>query len=622
VVKGKAMADDESKQPPVGDAEPIEPQEQAEAPVETASEELAKEDVHAVEPSPEHQWKQNAQEVQDENPEKFPKLKKLARAYWARKKWAIPVTVVALIVLLLGVPLTRYPILGLALKKDVPVTVMDSVTNQPVTAAAVSVDGKSVQTDNHGRAVLKLKVGKHLVKITKKYYKDYNRSVFVGITGNPTVNAGPVATGRQVPITVTDYISGKPLENAVITASGSSAKTDKNGKTTLVLAAKGTDTKATITLNGYNDTPVNVLITSREVTTNHFAITATGKLYFLSNLSGKIDIVKTDLDGKNRKTVLAGTGTEDTNSTALLASRDWKYLALLSKRDGKQGVYLINTSNDQTTNIDGGSDTASFTLVGWSNDTFVYEVTRSNISSWQSGGTSIKSYDATSGKLYNIDQTTGTGTGYYDYDNTSFGPVSLLSNELVYAKNLGSSGVGKLDGKSASLVSVHPDGSSKKSVKDFPVPAGTTYYFSINTSQYEPNSVYLQVYDNNNTATYYEYEDGSVTQKSDVTDDTFNKSYPTYLISPSGKSAFWSEVRDNKNALFVGTSSGGSGKQIATLSQYTPYGWYSDNYILVSKNGSELYVMPADGSKQPVKTSDYYKPQLTYKGYGGGYGGL
>jgi hypothetical protein len=201
--------------------------------------------------------------------------------------------------------------------------------------------------------------------------------------------------------------------------------------------------------------------------------------------------------------------------------------------------------------------------------------------------------------------------------------VSLLNGEVVYAKSGGSSSFpNHLTGKSDSLISVKPDGSNKHSIKDFPIPDGTQYYYGINVSQYEPYSLYVQVPNNNGTNSYYEYENGSVTAKSDVTDDTYGKTYPTYLISPNSRHSFWSEVRDNKNTLFVGDGDGTGGKQIATLSDYTPYGWYTDNYLLVSKNGSELYAMPTDGSKSPVKITDYYKPQLTYKGYGGGYGGI
>ena len=75
------------------------------------------------------------------------------------------------------------------------------------------------------------------------------------------------------------------------------------------------------------------------------------------------------------------------------------------------------------------------------------------------------------------------------------------------------------------------------------------------------------------------------------------------------------------NTLFIGDSSGGSGKQIATLSDYDTYGWYTDDYLLVSKNGSELYIMPVSGGT-PIKISDYNKPAQNFNGYGGGYGGL
>jgi hypothetical protein len=365
-----------------------------------------------------------------------------------------------------------------------------------------------------------------------------------------------------------------------------------------------------------------VTITEREVNTNKFTLTPTGKVYFLSNQSGKIDVVKTDLDGKNRKTVLAGTGTEDTYSTSLLASRDWKYLALLSKRDGKQGVYLIDAATDKTTNIDGGSAEATFTLVGWSGNTFVYEVQRSNIQNWQSGAQAIKSYDASNGKLYTIDQSQGEGTGQYDYGFTNYSTAALLDNELVFSKNWYSSQLpNHLAGKSSSLISVHPDGSAKKTIKDFPVPSGTQYAYFVNLEQYEAYSLYVQAPNSDGSNTYYEYEDSNLAAKSDLTDDAYNKAYPTYLISPSGKQTFWSEVRDNKNSLFIGNCDGQNGKQIATLSDYTPYGWYSDNYLLVSKGGSELYIMAADGSKPPVKLTNYYKPQLSYRGYGGGYGG-
>ncbi|MEJ0072888.1 MAG: hypothetical protein WDN27_02250 [Candidatus Saccharibacteria bacterium] len=177
----------------------------------------------------------------------------------------------------------------------------------------------------------------------------------------------------------------------------------------LVIPSDATVQAATITTSGYNTARVNITAAG-DLAKNTFAVTPAGRLYFLSNLSGKIDVVKTNLDGTDRQTVLAGTGNEDSGSTSLLASRDWKYLALLSRRSGDNAsVYLIDTTNnDKLTTIDQGN--ADFSLVGWSGDNFVYQVTRNTISNWQAGQQALKSFDATSGETLLLDQTQASGT--------------------------------------------------------------------------------------------------------------------------------------------------------------------------------------------------------------------
>ncbi|MFO0782036.1 MAG: hypothetical protein U0524_04095 [Candidatus Saccharimonadales bacterium] len=47
--------------------------------------------------------------------------------------------------------------------------------------------------------------------------------------------------------------------------------------------------------------------------------------------------------------------------------------------------------------------------------------------------------------------------------------------------------------------------------------------------------------------------------------------------------------------------------------------------ILVSKGNNQLLVMPVSGvqpPKQPLKVTNYYRPAVTFTGYGYGYGGL
>jgi hypothetical protein len=124
------------------------------------------------------------------------------------------------------------------------------------------------------------------------------------------------------------------------------------------------------------------------------------------------------------------------------------------------------------------------------------------------------------------------------------------------------------------------------------------------------------------TNAYYAYEGGKLTSTSSVDDQKFfGNAYPTYLVSPSDSHTFWAEARDGKNVLFVGDQDGKNSKQVAALSDYTAYGWYGDDYLLVSKNSSELYIMPIAGGT-PIKVTDYHKPVFDGRGYSYGYGGL
>jgi hypothetical protein len=406
-----------------------------------------------------------------------------------------------------------------------------------------------------------------------------------------------------------------------VSASGANTKTTSNGTANLVLASGATTDTANISLGGYNTLKVNIDATA-STTKNTFGITPAGKLYFLSNLNGTIDVVKTDLDGSNRQTVLAGTGSEDANTTSLLASRDWKYLALLSKRSGdKASVYLIDTTNgDKLRTIDDGN--ANFSLVGWSGDNFVYLVNRIDVPLWQANAHALKSYDPDSGRLTLLDQTTAEGTSDTDYAAANFTSVFILDDQVIYGKgwNASYSSRSRLSDDKAGVYSIHADGSGHKAIKEFAIPSEDNY-FSPGISLYEPQSLFIEAASDTGVTNMYEYEDGSLTTVSGPPSDSSSGIYPTYLLSPSGKSTFWAEQRDGKNALFVGDQDGKAQKQIASLSEYATYGWYTDSYVLVSKNSSELYIMSPSGGT-PYKITDYYKPAITYNGYGGGYGGL
>ena len=549
--------------------------------------------------------------------------------YLARKKLSIPISILAALLLLLTIPATRYPLAGLVLKKNFTLQVTDQTTLAPVSGATVSSGSISALTDGNGKVNLRLAVGHHSVNIAKKYYQNRRADVLVPILGQktpPVITAQ--ATGRQVKITVKNTVSNKSLADVDIKVLDVTAKTDKDGKALLVLPAGEASQKASLSLSGYNSADVTLKVSDTAVAENNFAITPAGKVYFLSKQSGKIDVVKANLDGSARETILAGTGREDNQNTVLLASRDWKYLALLSRRDSDLAkLYMIETSTDKVTAVDEGN--ATFSLIGWSDANFVYQVDRIGYQLWQPKAQALKSYNAASKKISILDETDAQGSNDFDYNHESFSDVYIVGQRLVFVKSWYStySDNVSLSDNQLGIYSINVAGGNRSTNK--------TFGYAQNQSTYEqsflakPDEIFFQVVEKSADAKYLVYANGQVTEKPSIKDAFDNYlnggQYITYLQSPSGNSTFWSESRDGKNSLFIGDAAGGNAKQIASASDYQTYGWYSEDYLLASKNSSELYILTGAGIKkdtEALKITDYHKPVLSYPGYGGYYGGI
>ncbi len=581
-----------------------------------------KEEVKADEPTGKDLDQAMVEAEQEASQPAEPRQSKKRKFTWSRKKIVLvsSAAVVLLIAILMAIPVTRYGILGVVFKRDVTITLHDSKTNKPITSVAVDMAGKSVATDSKGVATFKsVPVGSKKITVHKKYYKDLTVDQTVPLTGNnPTFDLAIEATGRQVPVKVINKVSQQPVEGADITADGTSSKTDKNGEAVIVLPADKADMDATITLGGYNKASIKVTITEQKDDKNTFAVVPSGKLYFLSKRSGTVDVMKSDLDGANVETVVKGTGKEEEDGTILLASRDWKYLALKAKRDSdRPKLYLIETSSGKLSVMDEGD--VEFTAVGWYNESFMYTLNRDKLKQWEPKHYALKSFNASNASLKVLDETGGEGSDQYKYAYEDLRNVYLLNNEVFYTKSWTTGQLDMLGGKNNTVNSVQPDGGNKKIIKSFAAEIGT--YFG-SARLYEPQEVYLEAYQKYQRS-FWQYENAKFTENKDIGGDNFyTKFYPTYLLSPSSKSTFWYEPRDGKNTLFVGDAGGKNGKEVAALSEYTPYGWYTDDYLLVSKGGSELYIISRTNPGTPLKVTDYHKPQASFYGYGYGYGGL
>ncbi len=529
--------------------------------------------------------------------------------------------VAAVLIVLAVVPVTRNKIAGVFVKKSVTVLVKDSQKSNPVSKATVAIGDKRAETDKDGKAVLEgIEPGLHEATISKELYKQTTAKVTVPIIGDTeqlTVAAEP--TGRLVTVTVTDRIGGGTIANATIDAgNGNTATTDDKGQTSVVVPANAQQITASVSAAGYLTTKA---ATIKQAETSAIQLVPKGELYFLSKQSGKVDVVRTNLDGSNRKVVVAGTGNESDRETSLLASRDWNYLALLAKRDKNTALYLIDTTSGKLTTIDEGND-LRFDLVGWSGSRFIYSVTREKRQDWQAGRQALKSYNAPTQQLSVIDETQA-GSEPESSAQSMSGFYILKGDQIVYIKDWYAEWDDGLGGRTDIIASIQADGSNKRALKSYK--AIDLGY--IEAKLYTPQEIHFRVWDNNYDRLENVMTVGGKLVLVPPAQQKFDQEYPTFLMSPDGTKSFWAEPRDGKNALFLGddNATDSSKQQLTNLSAYSPYGWLTDKYLLLQKNSSELYITTADQIKKgasPLKVSDYHKPAITYSGYGYGYGGL
>lgn len=567
-----------------------------------------------------------AESVPELEPEDLPvpvTMQSPKRSFWAKlhsKKVWIPAVIIVVLAALAAVPFTRFAIAGTFLRQTFKVKVLDQETNQPVSSAMVSLNGSTVKTDGQGMASLKVKVGSATLGVSKKYYQSTTQKVTVPILKQKqTAQVRIKATGRQVTVNVTNLISGQPVADVKVSAAGTEATTDKTGKTIIVLPANQTSVVATLLGTGYNNAKVTLKV-STDPTANNVTVTPAGMVYFLSNQSGAVDVVKANLDGTNRQTVLAGTGKEDRYSTTLLATHDWKYLAFYANRDGTPKLYLIDTSTDKLITMDEGD--VNFGLVGWVGHRFVYYVNRTSYQNWQANKQAVKSFNADNSQIATLDQTTVDGDrAHYAYQ--TFADYHLVQGKVTYsAKWSVDAYYGSTDpllGKTDVLRGVDADGQNKKDLQGW-----THYsYSNLNFNMTGLNQLGTMVTNKDGSSTFYQYDGSTMKQLSTMTTDQFYANSHIYLNSPAGGQTLWADNRDGKVALLVGDQNGNNGKPVAAFSRGGVYGWFTSDYILIEQNNNEVDILPAVdmGNAKPIKISDYLASNWIYFDYDGGYGG-
>lgn len=553
------------------------------------------------------------------------KKSKFVRAKaWLRSHKRLSIALFIILLLLVtgavvyAIPTARYAVLSPVVAKDYKVKVVDSMGGRALAGATVEFAGESKRTNAKGFvSFAHVPVGYHDLTVRLALYDTVSREREVPVFGTERAEVSLRANGKRVTVNVVDRLSGEPIVGANVTAGKSTALTQQGGRAHVVIPAGSDESlEAQVTAQGYLPNAVAVGDKPADV-----SLVKEGRMYFLSKQSGTIDVVSTNFDGSDRKVLLQGTGNEEDYGTSLFASRDWRYLALKSKRDTKNAsLYLVDTQRPELTRVTNG-DTNEIELVGWSDHRFIYKEYAlgqygADYDNWQ-----IQSVAAVNRAVTTLDKKSDAMSQYSRpvHDNADLVYI-LDGGTIVYAKVWSSTdefGMHTADQQSG-VMAVQSDGSAKRWLKFY----SSNEVGQIETKLYKPQEIHYRV---TNRGGVHRENLMTVNKKIEIVPPALQKfdiSYPTFLISPDGKRSFWSEARDGKFALFVGDSNSGGKQQLALASEYSAYGWMTDKYLLLQKNNSELYITTEDNIKngaEPLKISDYHR--VPVGGYGYGYGG-
>lgn len=524
-----------------------------------------------------------------------------ARKRWLTRKRLIVLAVIGLLVaIVLAVPFLRYGAFGMFVKKTVELKIVDAQSNRPVSGVKVALGRQDGESDAEGVVrITDVAVGDYTAKFEKSHYETKETSVRVPLIMKPEDTPYTLeATGRVVEITVKNRFTGALVSGAEVTAAEANAISDDAGLATLVVDPGHETAEVNVVAEGYNELKVAISLKDSE----QFAVDVVpaGKVAFMTKRSGKIDVMTSNLDGSGQEMLLEGTGKESDNSTALVPSPDWKYAAFMSERDGTAKLYLLSLSDKKVTVID--DKYPQHQIAGWVKDRVYYLAQNHYTPNWEPKTNAIVMYHAGSGTRTVIDESLASGTNNFDFVNQSFSPARIVDGRVLYAKTW-RYGMWVTDqSRPATIVSVTD--ASKRTLREVQASPGWSVEFVTD----QPNTALFHVTTPEDTSEFYQYKDGAITPKGSLSWAQLMNNNRTFVTSPNGQRVMWSEQRDGKNVSFMSNTPFTEQKEFAN-GEYRIHSWMTDNYVLYSKNNSELYITNVGGVLDGAhKITDYHSP--------------
>lgn len=478
------------------------------------------------------------------------------------------------------IPGSRYFVLNSAgVRAGASLTILDSTTDLPLKNVAVTASGVTKKTNQDGVVRMKgLKLGTQEMTIQQLGFAEVTRTVTLGLGSNPLGEIELKAVGTQFTFKLTDYLSGKPVANAEAASGDANAQSDDKG---VVILTVGKIDKPRIdvvlTAGAYRSEKISVDTTSKQTT--NVVMVNKRKEVFISKQSGKYDVYKIDIDGKNKQLLLAGVGTEREQLTLVPHATD-DIVALVSSRDNKrnQEGYLLDTLTLIDIN-DGSKLTLEHSeriqIVDWIDDKLVYVKVKAGTSAGNAERHQLMSYD--------YDSTARQQLAAANY----FTNIVSTKGTIYYASTLYSSPGQPFFAK------VNPDNTGKQNILNANI-------WSIIRTDYD--NLYLAGQNG-----WYSYALGSKEAKKMVQQPSGANESRFYLDAPDRKRAIWTESRDGKGVLLSYDADKKKDSTLASQSGLSyPLRWLDGRtvvYRVVNSQETASYAISLDGGS-PRKITD------------------
>ena len=483
------------------------------------------------------------------------KIKGWCIAWWDNKRarYGTIAGVVVLLLILAILPPTRSFALNLVgVRGTAEVTVLDNTTSLPLKNAKVQLGSETGVTNASGDVTLKhVKLGKQTLTVQKVAFAVSTSKVNVSWGTNHLGQVALRAVGTQYHFSLTDFVSGKPIAAAQASSGQANATSDTKG---LVILTANSDNasslQVTFSATGYHSQTISVPVGI--TTTTNVALTIAREEVYISKQSGKYDVYKSDVDGKNKTLLLAGTGNENDQITLVSHPTD-EEAALVSTRDSvhdsdgylEQTLTLINVSSGAPLTIE-HSDRVQ--LVDWIGNRLVYVLIKPGSSAANPERYEIMSYDYTTKQRLEI-----AHANYFN-DIESAGGIIYYASSNNYGGGVSQFGKVNADGTGQQvLLTDEVWNMFRVDYTDFSL-SGATGWYNYVLGATKPTTVSTAPTTNTNRV---------------------------YSDSPDGKHSLWVDSRDGKGALVAYDTTAKKDTVVTEQSGLTyPVRWLNNSTVI------------------------------------------